>query len=60
MLKKPISNAKALGRALDEEGVDVEAKEFGFTESHQLAVRVTRFGEAKKIPRATCRAKYHL
>ena len=47
--EQTISNAKALGRALDEEGVDVEAKEFGFTESHQLAVRVTRFGEAKKI-----------
>ena len=49
--EQTISNAKALGRALDEEGVDVEAKEFGFTESHQLAVRVTRFGEAKTIAR---------
>ena len=49
--EQTISNAKALGRALDEEGVDVEAKEFGFTESHQLAVRVTRFGETKTIAR---------
>jgi glycine hydroxymethyltransferase len=49
--EQTISNARALGRALDEEGVDVEAKEFGFTESHQLAVRVTRFGEAKTIAR---------
>ncbi|HJL88177.1 MAG TPA: serine hydroxymethyltransferase [SAR324 cluster bacterium] len=49
--KQTIKNAKALGQALDDEGVDVEAKEFGFTESHQLALRVTRYGEAKKIAR---------
>ena len=49
--KQTINNAKALGQALDDEGVDVEAKEFGFTESHQLALRVTRYGEAKKIAR---------
>ena len=49
--KQTIENAKALGQALEDAGVDVEAKEFGFTESHQLAVRVSRFGEAKKIAR---------
>ena len=35
-----IKNAKALGQALLDEGVDVEAREFGFTESHQLAINV--------------------
>ena len=49
--KQTIENAKALGQALEDAGVDVEAKEFGFTESHQLAVSVSRFGEAKKIAR---------
>ena len=44
-----VANAKALGRALADEGVNVEAEEFGFTESHQLALNVTNFGNAKKI-----------
>jgi glycine hydroxymethyltransferase len=49
--KQTIENAKTLGLALEDAGVNVEAKEFGFTESHQLAVRVSSFGEAKKIAR---------
>ena len=44
-----ITNAKALGQALSDDGVNVEAKEFGFTESHQLAINVTNFGVAKVI-----------
>jgi len=47
-----ITNAKALGQALTDEGVNVEAKEFGFTESHQLAINVTNFGVAKDIARS--------
>ena len=30
----------------------MEAKEFGFTESHQLAIKVTNFGIAKDIARS--------
>ena len=47
-----ITNAKALGQALTDEGVNVEAKEFGFTESHQLAIKVTNFGVAKELARS--------
>ena len=39
-----IANAQALGMALSELGIPVEAKEFGFTQSHQIAVNVTSFG----------------
>lgn len=39
-----IKNAKALGAALDKRNFRVEAKEFGFTESHQIAVDVSPFG----------------
>ena len=44
-----ITNAKALAQGLTDEGVPVEAKEFGFTESHQLVINVTNFGVAKDI-----------
>jgi glycine hydroxymethyltransferase len=47
-----VANAKAFGQALADEGVNVEAQEFGFTESHQLALNVTSFGEAKAIARS--------
>ena len=47
-----IANAKAFGKALANEGVNVEAEEFGFTESHQLALNVTNFGIAKTIARS--------
>ena len=47
-----IANAKALGQALADEGVNVEAEEFGFTESHQLALNVIDFGDAKTIARS--------
>ena len=43
------TNTKALGQAITDKGVNVEAKEFGFTESHQLAKNVTNFGTAKEI-----------
>jgi glycine hydroxymethyltransferase len=44
-----IKNAKALGRALSDEGVPVEAKAFGFTQSHQIALNIAAYGPAKEI-----------
>jgi glycine hydroxymethyltransferase len=42
-----IKNAKALGRAMKAEGFDVLAEEHDFTESHQIAVNVRKFGGGK-------------
>ena len=39
-----VKNAKALGKNLDAHGFKVEAKEFGYTETHQIAVDVSGFG----------------
>jgi glycine hydroxymethyltransferase len=39
-----VQNAKALGQALEDEGIAVEARDFGFTASHQLAVNVSHYG----------------
>lgn len=39
-----VQNAQALGKALDEEGVRVEARDFGYTQSHQIAVDVSAYG----------------
>ena len=44
-----VKNAKALGAYLDARGFDVQAKEFGFTESHQLAVDVSRYGGGSAV-----------
>ena len=52
-----IANAKAFGQALTDEGVNVEAREFGFTESHQLALNVTNFGVARNIARSLAEKK---
>ncbi len=41
-------NAVALARALEDNGVPVEAKEFGYTRSHQIAVNVAGFGGGVK------------
>lgn len=46
--KQIISNAKALGKALDECGINVEAKDFGYTASHQIAVNVSNFSGGLK------------
>jgi len=35
-----IANAQALGQALEAEGIPVEARDFGYTKSHQIAVNV--------------------
>jgi glycine hydroxymethyltransferase len=39
-----VANAQALGTALDAEGIAVEAKDFGYTRSHQIAVNVSAYG----------------
>ena len=39
-----VRNAKALGQAVTDAGVPVEGRDFGFTESHQIAVNVTGYG----------------
>jgi glycine hydroxymethyltransferase len=42
--KQVVANAKALGQALHERGLNVLAEQKGFTESHQVAVDVTKYG----------------
>ena len=47
--KQVIANAKALGRALEAKGFAVQAKEFDYTESHQVAVDVSAFDGGSKV-----------
>jgi glycine hydroxymethyltransferase len=49
--KQTIQNAKALARSLDEYGFGVQAKEFDYTESHQVAVDVSEFGGGNEVAR---------
>jgi len=46
-----IRNARALGASLDQRGFRVEAKEFGYTESHQIAVNVSALGGGDEVAR---------
>ena len=46
-----IANAKFLGQKLHEAGFNVQAPEFGFTESHQLAMDVSEFGGGDEVAR---------
>jgi glycine hydroxymethyltransferase len=46
-----ITNAKTLAEELDRLGFDVVGKEFGFTESHQVAVNVSKCGGGEKVSR---------
>lgn len=39
-----VRNAQALGRALEAAGIAVEARDFGYTRSHQIAVDVSAYG----------------
>jgi len=59
-----VANAQALGRALDHAGVPVEAKDFGYTRSHQIAVNVANFGggveAAKRIEQQDIICNYNL
>lgn len=47
-----IANAKALGQALHERGLNVLGEKKGFTESHQVAVEVTKYGLGGDMERA--------
>jgi glycine hydroxymethyltransferase len=42
-------NAYALGQALDELGTTVEARDFGYTQSHQIAVNVADWGGGVEV-----------
>jgi glycine hydroxymethyltransferase len=44
-----IKNAKVLAAELDRHGFDVQGKEFGFTETHQVAVDVSAFRGGEKV-----------
>jgi glycine hydroxymethyltransferase len=46
-----IKNAKALAAALYNHGFEVQAAEFGFTESHQVAVDVAKLGGGDEVAR---------
>ncbi len=46
-----IRNAKALARCLYDLGFKVQAKEFDFTESHQIAVDVSELGGGNEVAR---------
>ena len=46
-----IANAKHLGSRLHELGMKVQGAEYGYTESHQLAVDVTEFGGGDEVAR---------
>ncbi len=47
-----IANAKALAQALNERGLNVLGEKKGFTESHQVAVDVTKYGLGGDMERA--------
>jgi len=49
--KQTISNAKALARSLHELGFNVQAKDYDFTESHQIAVDVSELGGGNEVAR---------
>lgn len=44
-----VHNAQALGRSLDELGTPVEAREFGYTRSHMIAVNVAHAGGGVEV-----------
>ena len=50
--EQTVKNAQALGKGLDDAGVLVDAKEFGYTRSHQIAVNVSTYGPAIQIARS--------
>jgi glycine hydroxymethyltransferase len=44
-----VHNAQALGRSLDELGTPVEARDFGYTQSHMIAVNVSQWGGGVEV-----------
>ena len=59
-----IRNAQALGRSLDELGTPVEARDFGYTQSHMIAVNVAQWGGgvdvAKRLEASDIIVNYNL
>jgi glycine hydroxymethyltransferase len=49
--RQTVANAKHLGRKLHDAGFKVQGEEFGFTESHQLAMDVREFGGGDEVAR---------
>ncbi len=48
--RKVCENARAFARALKDEGIDVEGDErSGFTETHQVIIRVSRYGSGNEL-----------
>ena len=47
--KRVVSNAKAFAEALYNEGFDVCAADYGFTETHQVVVDVSKLGGGAKV-----------
>src|SRR5258708_30818954 len=46
-----VLNAQALGKSLDSLGTLVEARDFGYTQSHQIAVNVADWGGGVEVAR---------
>ena len=44
-----VHNAQALGKSLDELGTPVEARDFGYTRSHMIAVNVAQWGGGVEV-----------
>jgi glycine hydroxymethyltransferase len=44
-----VRNAQALGLSLDELGIPVEARDFGYTQSHMIAVNVAQWGAGVEV-----------
>src|SRR5438876_2278996 len=44
-----VRNAQALGQSLDELGTPVEARDFGYTQSHMIAVNVSQWGGGVEV-----------
>lgn len=49
--KQTIANAKALAKSLYELGFKVQAKDFDFTETHQIAIEVSELGGGNEVAR---------
>ncbi|HLQ29710.1 MAG TPA: serine hydroxymethyltransferase [Ktedonobacteraceae bacterium] len=47
-----VRNAQALGRSLDELGTPVEARDFGYTRSHMIAVNVSDWGGGVEVAKS--------
>ncbi len=47
--KQIVRNAQALGSSLDELGTPVEARDFGYTKSHTIAVDVSQWGGGVEV-----------